>query len=361
MTIVAPTDHTGGPEREDRPATDRRPRPAGGGAGPGAGCVASPGAGIVGPARGDVGRAHDPRHRRGAAGPVPRRRAALTERALFADYRGQIESASNQAFGLQGIEIPTEAPSPGTPVAVIDAQSTGIHSVVIEGTNPAQTRQGPGHIVGTAGPGQPGNSAVLGRNHLYGGPFGSIGDLAIGDRILVTTVQGQTAYTVRHVARHPIVEGSSSGPAASAASTSTTAAPAGANAAPPPLLPDGPVTLSQLYGPTDDDRLTLVTSDSALPWATGDALVVVARLDGEPFAPTPQGGRTVEGEGRHGDPGILAPLLLAGLFALAAIGTAVWLHRYLPWRSAYLLSAPLLVAAIILLAEQLAGALPAWT
>jgi hypothetical protein len=83
-------------------------------------------------------------------------------------------------------------------------------------------------------------------------------------------------------------------------------------------------------------------------------------MDGQPFAPTPQGGRTSEGDGRHGDPGFGAPLLLAALFTLAAIATAVWLHRNLPWRSAYLLSAPLVVAATILLAEALAAVLPAW-
>jgi hypothetical protein len=46
-------------------------------------------------------------------------------------------------------------------------------------------------------------------------------------------------------------------------------------------------------------------------------------------------------------------------YAVAVVG-AVWLHRHVPWRSAYLLSAPLLIALTIVVAEQLAAALPAW-
>jgi sortase A len=298
------------------------------------------------------------------------------QRALLADYQAEIESASNQAFGLPGIQAPTESPSIGSAVGVLDAERTGLHSVTIEGTEPAQTRQGPGHVIGTAGPGQPGNSAVVGRRHLYGSPFDSLGDMTNGDRILVTTVQGRSVYTVRYVGHRQIVDASASSSSSAPATTTTTAAPTSSTTAPAdgaptttapaapaaaPLLPDGSLTPSQLFGPTDDDRLTLVTTDSDLPWSTANAIVVVAALDGKPYAPTPQGGRTPAGDGRHGDPGIFAPLALAALFALAAVVTAVWLHRYVPWRSAYLLSAPLLLAATILLAEQVAAAMPAWT
>jgi sortase A len=296
------------------------------------------------------------------------------QRALFADYSAKIESASNQAFGLPGVQTPTEAPSVGDPVAILDEQHIGLHSVAVEGSDPAQTREGPGHVVGTAAPGQPGNAAVVARSHLYGATFGSLADMAIGDRILVTTEEGQSAYTVRYVGHREITDASdSSAPATTtttaAPATTTTAPAADASAAPaappaaapdPPLLPDGPLTPAQLYGPTPDDRLTLVTSDSDAPWGTSDALVVVARLDGQPYAPTPQGGRTPQGDGRHGDPGFGAPLLLAALFTVAAMATSVWLYRNLPWRSAYLLSAPLVVAATIVLAETMAAALPAW-
>jgi sortase A len=257
-----------------------------------------------------------------AVGPLAEQR---DQRRLLDDYRGQIESASNEAFGLEGVETPTEAPSRGAPVAILDIDAINLRRVVVEGTAPAQTRQGPGHVVGTGGPGQPGNSVVVGRNGLWGGAFADLDQLDEGDEILVSTVQGQSAYVVDDV---------------------------------------GTVSADDLqddvYGPTDADQLTLVTSASDAPWASDEATVVIAHMKGAPFAPTPQGGRTAEDDGRHGDSPVSAALFLALLAYGAAVVGAVWLHRHVPWRSAYLLSAPLLVALTIVLAEQLAATFPAW-
>lgn len=290
------------------------------------------------------------------------------QRALLAEYRVEVESASNQAFGLAGVEVPTEAPSRGAPVAILDVGGIGLRRVVVEGTAPEETRQGPGHVVGTGGPGQPGNSVIVGRRSLFGGSFGTLGDVAVGDRILVTTTQGQTVYVVAHVGTHEILGDDGEG-GAEPSTTSTTlsvvdttaAEETGEGADEQPVLADGPVTVEQLYGPSADDRLTLVTSASGIPWATNEAQVVVARLDGAPFPPTPQGGRTVEDDGRSGDPGVVAPLGLALFAYVVAVAGTVWLHRNLPWRSAYLLTAPLLLALTIVVAEQLAISLPAWS
>ncbi len=298
------------------------------------------------------------------------------QRALLGEYRTEIESASNQAFGLAGVEVPTEAPSRGAPVAIIDVEGIGLRRVVVEGTEPEETRQGPGHVVGTGGPGQPGNSVIVGRRALFGGSFATLGDVEVGDRILVSTTQGQTVYVVAHVGTHEIVAEDDDSADTETATTSTTlsvvdtsAAEAAAGAedvadeidAEVEVLADGPLTIEQLYGPSADDRMTLVTSASGVPWATGDAQVVVAQLDGVPFPPTPQGGRTTEDDGRGGDPGVVAPLGLALLAYVIAVAGTVWLHRNLPWRSAYLLTAPLLLALTIVVAEQLAVALPAWS
>lgn len=299
------------------------------------------------------------------------------QRALLADYRAEIESASNQAFGLAGVEVPAEAPSRGAPVAIVDIEGIDLRRVVVEGTAPQETRQGPGHVLGTAGPGQPGNSVIVGRRSLFGGAFSGLGEVEKGDRILVSTTQGQTVYVVAHVATHEIVDAVEDDPEAEEATTSTTISVVDTSAAEAAaageeleavaageeelVLADGPVTVEQLYGPSVDDRLTLVTSASGAPWAAGDAQVVVARLDGAPFAPTPQGGRTSEDDGRSGDPGAVAPLGLALLTYVAAVAGTVWLHRNLPWRSAYLLTAPILLALTIVIAEQIAMSLPAWS
>jgi sortase A len=298
------------------------------------------------------------------------------QRDLLADYRTEIESASNQAFGLDGIQVPTEAPSRGTPVGIIDIGAVGLRRVVVEGTAPSETRQGPGHVVGTGGLGQPGNSVVAAHRSLYGGAFGSIGDLDVGDEILVSTTQGQSLYVVAHVGTHPIESGEDQGRDEEAGTTPTTADvvtdetsgddptgeddDAAGNEDTEAPLPDGALTPEQLYGPSADDRLTLVTSASSAPWAADEAQVVVALMEGTPFAPTPQGGRTLEDDGRRGDPPTSAGLMLAAFAYIVAVFGAVWLHRQVAWRSAYLLSAPVLVALTIVLAEQVTSVLPAW-
>lgn len=301
-----------------------------------------------------------------SVGPVT---AARDQRALLEDYRTQIEAATNEAYGLDGIQIPIEAPSRGSAVGVLDIGAIGLSQVVVEGSAPAETRQGPGHVVGTGGPGQPGNSVIVGRRSLFAGPFRSIEHLERGDRILVTTDQGQSVYEVDHVGTHTIESAdgrSSEDPVDDADATPDPTLPDAADdvqdgTAEEALLPDGPVPTELVYGPSDDDRLTLVTSSSALPWSSDEATIVVARMDGVPFAPTPQGGRTADDDGRTGDPGSTAALILALLVYGAGVVGTVWLHRNVPWRSAYLLSAPLLLTLTIVLAEQIAGVLPAWS
>lgn len=310
-----------------------------------------------------------------AVGPVSEDR---DQRALLTDYRAQIESASNQSFGLAGIEAPTQAPARSEPVAVIDIDEIGVSRVVVEGTDPEQTRQGPGHVVGTGGPGQPGNSVIVGRRGLYGGPFADLDRVETGDTILITTVQGRSLYRVAHVGTHTVVDSATSASADPSPSTTTPTAaapdptatgddpPVGSEGDPPtdpadePLLPEGTVSTDQLYGPSPDDRLTLVTTASGVAGAGAEAQVVVARMEGTAFAPTPQGGRTPGDDGRSGGSNVIAPLLLALLAYVAAIVGAVWLHRNVPWRSAYLLSVPVVVALAIVLGDTIATMLPAW-
>jgi sortase A len=290
--------------------------------------------------------------------------------ALLTDYRQEIEDASNQAFGLPGIEVPTRAPSVGAAVGILDIGAIDSSRVVVEGSGPAQTCEGPGHVVGTAGPGQPGNSVVVGRASLCGSDFGSLGDLEEGDRILLTTVQGQSAYTVQHVGRHQVTDPDGAVDDEAEAATDETTDEAeivedqldsGTAAADAAAVPEGQVTVDELYGPSDDDRLTLVTSATPKrPWVDDEALVVVATMDTTPFAPTPQGGRTTGNDGRQGDPAVTAPFLLALLAYGAAVAAAVWLFRNVRWRSAYLISLPLLIALTVVLAEQVVRILPAW-
>jgi sortase A len=298
--------------------------------------------------------------------------------ALLADYRVEVRQAAAQTNGLPGIELPTRAPETGSPVAILDIPELKLEQVVVEGVGPQQTRRGPGHVPGTAGPGQPGNSAIVARRSAFGGPFRPLGSLEPGDQILVTTTQGQSVYVVTEVRSDEVADGSGLRSAPSAAETTTTttteppeaAAPplsiraAEAPPTPPPLdaaLPAGALTTDELYGRTDDDRLTLVTSAATRPWNTARATIVTAEMRGRPFQPTPQSGRTAPQDGRGADATAWAPLILAALAYLVAVGAAIVLYRRARPRSAYLLTAPPLVAAVVLTAEAVARLLPAWT
>ncbi|HZM41162.1 MAG TPA: class E sortase [Acidimicrobiales bacterium] len=296
--------------------------------------------------------------------------------SALSEYRAQIRHAAAEAEGLAGVEVPTQAPAAGTPVAIIDIGGIHLEQVVVEGVGPQQTRGGPGHVPGTAAPGQPGNSAIVARRTAFGGPFRRIGRLERGDRILVTTTQGQTVYVVTTVVSAPVADAPATAPV-----TTTTAPPdatvdgdaatdadAGATTATTVRprtdtrfeIPEGGLTTEELYGPTPDDRLTLVTSASSWPWATSRATIVVARMSSRPFAPTPQGGRTGGDDGRGTDGGAAAPLVLALGAYLVAVGVAIVLYRWARPRSAYLLTAPPLAAAILLTAEAIARLFPAW-
>ena len=84
-------------------------------------------------------------------------------------------------------------------------------------------------------------------------------------------------------------------------------------------------------------------------------------MEGIPFTPTPQGGRTASADGRHADDGAAAPLVLALLAYAAVVVGAIVGYRRLPWRGAYLITAPPLVAATVVLAEQVLRTFPAWS
>jgi LPXTG-site transpeptidase (sortase) family protein len=317
---------------------------------------------------------------------------------LLDNYRTSIDKAANQATGLQGVEVPTVAPAFGSPVSVLEIGSLGLQTVVVEGVDSATTRVGPGHVPGTAAPGQPGNSVIVGRRTMFGGTFGDLSSMTIGDEIIVTTTQGQTLYQVTDVGgseltpdASPITAPVVAAPTTTTTSTTTTTAPAVEGAAPtetvPPVaevpvdaaaaeatgestattfasvessLTGGKLPLNSLYGTSTDDRLTLVTSASAFPWNSAEAEVVVAVMIGKPFAPTPQNGRMADQTGNTGDTTAWPIVLLSMIFLVATIAGTVLLYRRSSPRVAYLLTVPPLVVFAILAAESFSRLLPAW-
>jgi sortase A len=119
-------------------------------------------------------------------------------------------------------------------------------------------------------------------------------------------------------------------------------------------------SLEPVYGTTQNNRLTLVTSASDVPWNSDRAVVVTALLRGKPYAATPQESVDPNQLGNSGESGAWAVLLLS-LLALAAVAVgALYLYRRCTVRSAYLLSTAPLVAFTVVAAESISRMFPAW-
>jgi len=84
----------------------------------------------------------------------------------------------------------------GAPVAVINIPSIGMNQVIVEGTSGSALMLGPGHRRDTVLPGQVGVSVIMGRAGSYGGPFSRIQELAPGEVFSVYTGQGRQRFEV---------------------------------------------------------------------------------------------------------------------------------------------------------------------
>lgn len=92
---------------------------------------------------------------------------------------------------------------PGGAIEHLVIKAIGVDKYVVEGTDEADLRRGPGHYTGTAYPGQVGNTAIAGHRTTYGAPFFELNELKVGDPIELTDLNDRTwVYVVSHA---PIV------------------------------------------------------------------------------------------------------------------------------------------------------------
>ncbi len=132
----------------------------------------------------------------------------------FLNARVQAQAQDEIASTLEGARAdlppPQDVPAPvpvefhpeniaaaGTGFAVIRVPRVGLDAVVFEGVDRETLKKGPGHMPGTAVPGQPGNAVVSGHRTTYGRPFFDFDQLRPGDRIEVETSVGVHVYEVR--------------------------------------------------------------------------------------------------------------------------------------------------------------------
>jgi LPXTG-site transpeptidase (sortase) family protein len=101
--------------------------------------------------------------------------------------------ASDLVNGVAPVSYPIAV---GSPIGLVEVPNRDIRAVVVEGSKAEQLAQASGHLIGSALPGQPGVSAILGRSQTYGAEFKNLDQLIVGDEVVVTTGQGVHTYEV---------------------------------------------------------------------------------------------------------------------------------------------------------------------
>jgi sortase A len=92
--------------------------------------------------------------------------------------------------------FPEEAPETDHELGLLRIPRLGLQVVTFEGVGVDTLKKGPGHMPGTALPGQPGNAVISGHRTTYGRPFFDFDLLAPGDRIEIETAIGVHVYQV---------------------------------------------------------------------------------------------------------------------------------------------------------------------
>jgi sortase A len=108
-------------------------------------------------------------------------------------------SGSPTASGLPVAPAPVVTPIalPGDAIGIIRIPRLGANYgyAVVEGVSTDDLKKGPGHYPGSANPGGIGNLVISGHRTTYLAPFNGLGQMVIGDAIVIET--RDTYYTYR--------------------------------------------------------------------------------------------------------------------------------------------------------------------
>lgn len=120
---------------------------------------------------------------------------ARSQYALYQELRADLAEATAPLGQLDFDEVLVPD---GAPIGIIsiDTPEVKVDEVFVQGTTGSVLTSGPGHRRDTVMPGQEGTSIIMGRQATYGGPFGYLSALEPGDRITITTGQGESTYEV---------------------------------------------------------------------------------------------------------------------------------------------------------------------
>jgi sortase A len=98
---------------------------------------------------------------------------------------------------LVGQITPLPVPTPGPEQAVrVQIPSIGVDAPVVEGDDWEALKQGAGHHIGSADPGERGNCVISAHNDIFGQIFRDLPDLDLGDEVFVHTASQVYRYTI---------------------------------------------------------------------------------------------------------------------------------------------------------------------
>lgn len=84
----------------------------------------------------------------------------------------------------------------GDPIARLAIADIGLEAIIVEGATPAIMRRAPGHLPGSATPGENGVAIVTANRVAFGGFFLRLDRVEVGDRIVTDSPLGRTTYVV---------------------------------------------------------------------------------------------------------------------------------------------------------------------
>ena len=90
----------------------------------------------------------------------------------------------------------TEGALPGGVLGRIRIPAVGVDDYFVEGVGEAQLQEGPGRYPGSGIVGQIGNLAIAGHRTTYGAPFFRLGELHVGDVVIIDVPGGRATYKI---------------------------------------------------------------------------------------------------------------------------------------------------------------------
>ncbi len=84
----------------------------------------------------------------------------------------------------------------GTPVARVVVPRLGLDEVVVEGVGNDELRAGPGHMIGSALPGDSGTSVISAHRDRH---FHALGGIAMGDTVITESARGTVVWRVSRI------------------------------------------------------------------------------------------------------------------------------------------------------------------